>query len=59
MPEESKKLLADSEFAICALRDYIQALPDEVVASLPAMPGIDWDWLDIHQADLKAALAAS
>lgn len=58
MPEESKKLLTDSEFAIRALREYIQALPDDVVAALPAMPGIDGDWLDELQADLKTANAA-
>lgn len=58
MPEESRRLLKDSEFAICALRQYIQALPDDVVASLPAMPGIDGDWLAVLQADLKTAIAA-
>ena len=58
MTEESKKLLAVSEFAIRALREYIQALPDDVVAALPAMPGIDGDWLDELQADLITAIAA-
>jgi hypothetical protein len=58
MPEESKQLLKDSELAIRALREYIQALPGEVVAALPAMPGVDGDWLDVLQADLKAAVAA-
>lgn len=58
MPEEAKKLLKDSEYAISALREYIKALPEEVVAALPAMPGIDGDWLDVLQADLKTAIAA-
>lgn len=58
MPEDPKRLLTDSEFAIRGLREYIQALPDEVVATLPAMPGIDGDWLDELQANLKAAIAA-
>lgn len=58
MPEESKKLLKDSEYAIRSLREYIQALPEEVVAALPAMPGIDGDWLDVLQADLKTAIEA-
>lgn len=57
MPKESKELLKDSEVAIRALREYIQALPDDVVAALPAMPGIDGDWLDELQADLRTAIA--
>jgi enolase len=55
MTVEAKQLLTDSEFAIRALREYIQALPDEVVASLPGMPGIDGDWLDVLQANLHTA----
>lgn len=58
MPKDSKELLKDSEFAIRALREYIQALPDDVVAALPAMPGIDGDWLDALQTDLNSAIAA-
>jgi hypothetical protein len=27
-----------------AYKEYIDALPDDVVASLPAMPGVDGDW---------------
>jgi hypothetical protein len=27
-------------------REYIAALPEDVVARLPAMPGIDGDWAD-------------
>lgn len=58
MPDEPRKLLADCELAIGALREYIQALPEQMVAALPAMPGIDGDWLDVLQADLKAATAS-
>ncbi|MFP7606846.1 hypothetical protein [Serratia quinivorans] len=29
-----------------AMRDYIDALPSDVVASLPTMPGFDRDWAD-------------
>ncbi len=29
-----------------AMRDYIDALPADVVASLPTMPGFDRDWAD-------------
>ncbi|ELI9034677.1 hypothetical protein ACWQEN_003056 [Morganella morganii] len=31
---------------VIAMRDYIDALPSDVVASLPAMPGFDRDWAD-------------
>jgi hypothetical protein len=49
------KLLADSAYAIAALREYIQAIPDEVAASLPAMPGVDGDWLTEVQENLRVA----
>jgi hypothetical protein len=29
-----------------ALREYIDAIPEEVAAKLPAMPGIDRDYVD-------------
>lgn len=29
-----------------ALREWIDAVPDEVAASLPTMPGVDRDWVD-------------
>lgn len=29
-----------------AYQEWIKAVPDEVAASLPAMPGIDGDWAD-------------
>jgi hypothetical protein len=37
------------------LRNWIMAVPQEVV--LPAMPGIDGDWLDEVESNLRAALA--
>ncbi|MGB4448694.1 MAG: hypothetical protein WBI92_11735, partial [Cloacibacterium sp.] len=40
MSETSKNLLR----VALAYKEYIDALPKEVVASLPAMPGIDGDW---------------
>lgn len=55
--DDSRRLLFDSELAIRALREYIQALPDDVVAALPAMPSIDGDWLDELQAGLRSAIA--
>lgn len=59
MTVETTKLLADAEAAITALREWIQAVPADVVATLPAMPGVDGDWLASVQADLKAAVAAT
>lgn len=53
----TQTLLKDAEQAIQALREYIQALPEDVVATLPAMPGIDGDWLDEVQTELTAAVA--
>ena len=53
MPETTKKLLADAALAIAALREYIQAIPEDVVATLPAMPGIDGDWLAEVQENLR------
>lgn len=32
--------------AIRALREWVRAVPDDVAAALPAMPGMDGDWLD-------------
>ncbi|WP_262858698.1 hypothetical protein [Morganella morganii] len=29
-----------------ALREYIDALPLDVVSTLPVMPGVDRDWVD-------------
>lgn len=36
-----------------AMRDYIDALPTDVVAALPVMPGFDRDWADevIYEAE--------
>lgn len=41
---------------VSAMRDYIDALPSDVVASLPTMPGFDRDWADevIKGANLEA-----
>lgn len=56
MPETTQKLLADAVLAIAALREYIMAIPEDVVASLPAMPGIDGDWLADVQENLRLAI---
>lgn len=39
-----------------AQHDYIMALPDDVVASLPAMPGFEGDWADTIKAAGRARL---
>jgi hypothetical protein len=44
-------LRKDALTAIRALREWVQAVPDDT--PLPAMPGIDGDWLD----EVEAALA--
>ncbi len=56
MPESSKALLKDAATAIAALREYILAIPDGVVATLPAMPGVDGDWLAEVQDNLRVAV---
>ncbi|HDX8426115.1 hypothetical protein ACEUAI_20915 [Aeromonas veronii] len=35
---------------------WIMAVPDEVAAALPVMPGIDGDWAESVMADAKAAI---
>ena len=59
MAVETKKLLVDTESAITALREWIHAVPADVVAARPAMPGIDGDWLESVHTDLKAAVAGT
>lgn len=39
-----------------AQREYIMALPEDVVASLPAMPGFDGDWADETIDDAEKTL---
>jgi hypothetical protein len=56
MPKTTKtKLLTDAALAIAVLREYIAAIPDDVVAKLPAMPGVDGDWLAEVQENLRIA----
>lgn len=55
MIKETQKLHAEAALAIAALREYIHAIPHDVIASLPAMPGIDGDWLDEVQESLRVA----
>lgn len=39
-----KQKLADLLAVTAGLQEWIKAVPDDVVASLPAMPGVDGDW---------------
>ena len=41
-PQLSSRLM-DFHYVVNGLLDYIDALPDDVVAKLPAMPGISRD----------------
>ena len=58
-PAPSRELLNDALLAIEALREYIAAIPDAVVAGLPTMPGVDGDWVDDVQGRLADAVRAS
>jgi hypothetical protein len=49
-------LLKDSLFAIQALREWVHAVPDDT--PLPAMPGIDSDWLDELESSLVPVVKA-
>ena len=51
----SKEAMKDVAKAISALREWVEAVPDDV--QLPAMPGVDADWLDQVESNLKAQLA--
>jgi hypothetical protein len=49
----SKELLKEAAEAIELLREWIAAVPKDV--ELPAMPGVDGDWLDTLQHQLQEA----
>jgi hypothetical protein len=49
----SKELLKEAAEAIELLREWIAAVPKDV--ELPAMPGVDGDWLDDVQSRLKSS----
>ena len=46
MTELDKDLAKELLRVAKGYKEYILALPDDVVAKLPAMPGIDGDWAD-------------
>jgi len=41
-----EKKYRDTLEVALALKEYIDALPEDVVATLPAMPGIDGDFVE-------------
>lgn len=49
---------AEALSLIRALRAWVEAVPDDVAAALPAMPGVDADWMDAIEAQLEAQQAA-
>lgn len=57
MQKQHTELLRQCAYAIRALREHLQAIPSDVVATLPAMPGVDGDWLDQVQDSLQVAVA--
>ena len=49
---------AEALSIIRALREWVEAVPADVAAALPAMPGVDADWMDAVEAQLEAKQAA-
>ncbi|CAI0730660.1 Uncharacterised protein [Serratia plymuthica] len=54
LPESNAELLD----VATALREWIDAVPSELAASLPMMPGVDRDWVDEVISNCRAAMLA-
>ena len=54
--KQDTELIRQLTDLVQAQHDYIMALPADVVASLPAMPGFDGDWADTIKAAARARL---
>lgn len=54
MKDPISTVLDDALSVIRGLREYIAAIPSDTVATLPAMPGVDGDWVDATVANLQA-----
>ena len=54
--KDDEALIRQLTDLVQAQHDYIMALPVDVVASLPAMPGFDGDWADEIKAAGRARL---
>lgn len=44
--QQIESALSELVEVVAGYQEYINALPEDVVAKLPAMPGIDGDWAD-------------
>lgn len=55
MKDPISTVLDDALSVIRGLREYIAAIPSDTVATFPAMPGVDGDWVDTTVANLQAA----
>lgn len=53
MSTPQKTLLQEAALAIRSLREWVQAVPEDI--ALPAMPGMDGDWLDDVEDQLRKA----
>jgi len=53
--DKIKSLLSELLEVTKGYKEYIDAIPDDVVAKLPAMPGICGEWADevVHTAEQK------
>lgn len=51
-----KKSIQEALEVIQALREYVQAIPSDVV--LPTMPGVSADWMDEVESTLQEQLKA-
>ncbi|BEM64202.1 hypothetical protein SME23J_32290 [Serratia marcescens] len=56
--EDAEKRTASLQEVAVAMREWIDAVPSEVAASLPTMPGVDRDWVDEVIDACRAAMLA-
>lgn len=53
-----KSMLINAMAIIEGLREYVEAIPPELAAQLPGMPGVDGFWMDDTVSELKNAIDA-
>lgn len=54
--KEDEALIKQLWYLVQSQHDYIMALPADVVASLPAMPGFDGEWAEEVKSAARARL---